>query len=172
MRCAGAFERHDRRRPRFLRRTIQPLVLAMVVGCGAVGCGGFPHESPARSLESSLRGDAQEAPAGKHAYWLGPSFRGSHVTSVSGSWGDQVAVTYSFANADGSPRISLDVISFARQASPDKTNAFSTQIHLTSDQDVQIRVRWPAHPSERFIRDARSAIRKIPNDVEYAGSQS
>lgn len=143
----------------------------VVVGCVAAGCGEFQDESPPRSVQGSLRGVAQRAPAGKYAYWLGHSFHGARVTAIGGTWKGYVIVSYNLVDSSGEPTVSVDVISFPERAEEDQTNLFSTRVRTATAQEVTIRVRRPKHPSAEFIRKVKSAIHAVPEDVEYEGDQ-
>jgi hypothetical protein len=141
---------------------------ALVAVCAFAGCGGFPKESPPASLQQSLRSLARDAPAGKHAYWLGVRFHDAPVTFSDGSFSPWATVTYSDQFGDGAKVVDVDVITHLEFVETTPAG-FSRVVTMPSGQPVQLLFRSPKQPSAELIAQIESAIRPIPENVEYDG---
>jgi hypothetical protein len=138
----------------------------------ATGCGvAFPQDSPPSTFQTRLRVIAKEAPAGKHAYWLGARIRGSSVVNSSGGWDEQqkkVTVSYNHVTADGSQGLQVDVVTFQDPTAPHDLKAFETD-RPVNGQLVRLRFFSPTRPSASLIREIEAAVQPIPANVTYTG---
>jgi hypothetical protein len=138
-----------------------PLLLgALAVLASACGAS---SQTRTPKLQDSLRALASGAPAGAHAYWLGPAFHGAPVRFANSSWGRYAILTY------GRPQdVVIDVESFRAHAAGEG-RAFRVRVRTPTGQDVLLVFRSPSRPSAALIRAARAALQPIPVHVRYPG---
>jgi hypothetical protein len=129
----------------------------------ASACGTSSQERPSSVLQASLRALARGAPAGGHAYWLGPQFRRAPLRFADNSWGRYAILTYSRLLDAG---LAVDVESFrSRAAGPVK--GFPVLVHTATGQDVVLVFHVPRRPDAALIRAAKAALQPIPPGVTY-----
>jgi hypothetical protein len=167
-----AFERWVLSLVRRARRTGAAFCLLTAIASTVAGCGDFPRESPARSLQSSLRELAYEAPSDGHAYWLGPEFRDAKVTFADGSWGPYATLHYSNIDGSGAGDLDVGVVTY-RWHAPDTSGTvfrvFRVRVRTATGQDAVLVFLAPKRPDAALVREARAALAPIPSDVTYDG---
>ena len=141
----------------------KPLLLVALAAL-ATACGASSRDDGAAgSLQGNLRALAVGAPAGDHAYWLGPAFHDAPISFANGSWGRYALLTYHEVSD-----VDVDVESFpSSSAAPSK--GFRVPMRTRTGQDVVVIFRSPAHPSAALIRAARRALQPIPPHVSVPG---
>ena len=139
----------------------KPLLLGAIAVL-ASACGAARQERPP-TLQASLRALAGDAPAGDHAYWLGPEFHGAPVRFADGSWARFAILTYNRAQD-----VDVDVESFRRQALG-VGRGFPVRVRMATGQDVVLLFHTPRRPGAALVRAAKAALQPIPVDVTYPG---
>lgn len=141
----------------------KPLLLVALAAL-ASACGASTKEDGAPgSLQGSLRALAGGAPAGDHAYWLGPEFQHAPVSFANGSWGRYALLTYHEVSD-----VDVDVESFPSAATI-ASKGFRVPIRTSTGQSVVVIFRAPARPSAALVRAVRRALRPIPLHVSFPG---
>jgi hypothetical protein len=155
------------------------LVAAMLATAALVwaafpnGFGFQDSERGTPTMQEALRGLATSAPQGRHAYWLGKSFRGATVTLADCCWTDVAQLSY--AKSDGvSTALDFDVATYDFAESPAHRTAFPTEVRMraATSEEVTVFFRTPDRPDAALIRETRAALQKIPADVTYGGCAS
>jgi hypothetical protein len=155
-------------------RHISLLLLLVSLAALAAACGSSSGSSSSSTgggaaglLQARLRALAAGAPAGRHAYWLGPQFRTAPVAFVNPGWGRFAILSYhAFDRAPGTGGVDLDVATFtARPLALPGGHRVVTR--TPSGQQVVLVFRSPAHPSAALVRAAKAALQPIPPDVRY-----
>lgn len=139
-----------------------PLLLG-AVGLLVSACGGSSADNPSSSLQSSLRALASGAPAGTHAYWLGPQFHRATVRFADPEWGRYGILTYErLADVD------VDVESL-RPGIAGRGDGFTVPVRTAGGQRVLLVFHVPRRPSRALIRSAEAALQPIPPHLTYPG---
>ena len=138
------------------------LLVALAALASACGASSTDTGAPG-SLQGSLRALAGSAPAGDHAYWLGPEFHHAPISFANSSWGRYALLTYHEVSD-----IDVDVESF-RASATIATKGFRIPIRTSTGQEVVVIVRSPAHPSAALVRSVRRALRPVPLHVAVPG---
>jgi hypothetical protein len=145
-----------------MRRVSSKLLLLGALVVLAPACGAPSHErSP--TLQASLRALAGDAPAGDHAYWLGPEFQRAPVRFADASWARFAILSYNRAQD-----VDVDVESFRGHAL-DVGQGFPVRVRTATGQDVVLLFHMPRRPGAALVRSAKAALRTIPAGVTYPG---
>jgi hypothetical protein len=141
----------------------KPLLLVALAAL-ATACGASTTDTGAPvSLQGSLRALAGGAPAGDHAYWLGPEFHHAPVSFANATWGRYALLSYHEVSD-----VDVDVESFPSAATI-ASKGFQIPIRTSTGQEVVVIFRSPAHPSAALVRAVRRALRPIPLHVAFPG---
>jgi hypothetical protein len=133
--------------------------LAMLVSA----CGASSQDNPSNTLQSNLRALASGAPAGDHAYWLGPQFHGATVRFANPDWGRYAILTYARLSD-----VDIDVESL-RPGVAGRVDGFAVRVRTAGGQRVLLVFHVPKRPSTALIRSAEAALQPIPPHLTYPG---
>jgi hypothetical protein len=146
--------------------------IALVLASSPFGMGLVDSDSERPTMQSQLRLVASPRAAGKHAYWLGPSFRDATVNGTQGYWSPDVQLWYSHIDESGRQDVYILVRNYrgrATQKAGEELYNPSEVVHTRSGQDVRITFQQPRQPDAAIMAEARAAVQAIPRDVEYSG---
>jgi hypothetical protein len=147
--------------------------IALVAASSPFGLGLVDSDSERPTMQSQLRLIASPPAAGKHAYWLGASFRDATVSGTRGYWSPRPELYYSHIDEQGVQDIYIVVTTYRAGATDESTDVSTDDrnviVHTKSGQDVRISFPAPHKADVAMIAEARAAVQAIPRDVTYSG---
>jgi hypothetical protein len=144
-------------------------LVALVLAASPTGLGLQENSPDYVSIQDRLRDAATSDVPGRRTYWLGATFRGARLNSISYPGPE---VSYKAWDEQGKIVLEIAVMTYRRRA-PTVQNYVPDQasivLHTQSNQDVRVRFATPAKPDAALIAQARAAARAIPVRVTYEG---